>query len=114
MKENYYPPFVRDPLECDEDLPGEPSDHKIVIILPKTDSNSRMLPPRKLIKSLPITQSGMNALDRFLTTHKWHEVLSTDDKDVKAHSFHDTIISKYEELFPEKNLLFLALWISHG
>ena len=66
MKENYYPPFVRDPLECDEDLPGEPSDHKIVIILMKTDSNSRMLPPRKLIKSLPITQSGMNALVRFV------------------------------------------------
>ena len=55
MKENYYPPFVRDPLKCDEDLPGEPSDHKIVIFLPKTVSNSQMLQSRKSIKSRPIT-----------------------------------------------------------
>ena len=38
MKENYFPPFVRESLECDEDLPGEPIDHNIVIFLPKTDS----------------------------------------------------------------------------
>ena len=49
MKENYYPPFVLDLLECD--LPGEPRDHKIVIFLPKTVSNSQMLLPRKSIKS---------------------------------------------------------------
>ena len=29
MKENYYPPFVRDPLECDEDLPGESFSRKL-------------------------------------------------------------------------------------
>ena len=73
MKENYYPPFVRDPIECD--LPGEPSDHKIVIFLPKTVSNSQMLPSRKSIKSRPITQLGINEFGRFLTAHNWYEIL---------------------------------------
>ena len=109
MKENYYPPFVRDPLECDEDLPGEPSDHKIVIFLPKTVSNSQILPPRKLIKSRPITQSGINEFGRFLTVHNWYEILSTDDIDEKTRNFHKTIRSKYEEFFPEKTIFVSAL-----
>ena len=101
MKENFYPPFVRDPLECDEDLPGEPSDHKIVIFLLKTVSNSQMIPPRKSIKSRRITQSGINEFGRFSTAHNWYEILSTDDIDEKTRNFHNTIRFKYEELFPE-------------
>ena len=34
MKELYYPPFVKPPLENDEDLQGQPRDHKVVILIP--------------------------------------------------------------------------------
>ena len=34
MKELYYPPFVKPPLENDDDLQGQPSDHKVVILIP--------------------------------------------------------------------------------
>ena len=63
-----------------------------------------MLPPRKSIKSLCITQLGINEFGRFLTTHNWYEILSTDDIDEKTLNFHNTIRSKYEEFFPEKSI----------
>ncbi len=63
-----------------------------------------MLPPRKSIKSRPITQLGINEFGRFLTAHNWYEILSTDDIDEKTRNFHNTIRSKYEEFFPEKSI----------
>ncbi len=30
--QEFYPPVIKEPLECDEDITGQPSDHKIVYL----------------------------------------------------------------------------------
>ena len=49
MKELYYPPFVKPPLENDDDLQGQPSEHKVVILIPNSLNINNNLPEKRRI-----------------------------------------------------------------
>ena len=103
IKDRYYPPFVKPPLDCDLDLPGQPSDHNIVFVIPtKQINNASILPPKKVVMFRPLPESGMLEFGRFITAHHWLEVIEKNDVNEKTEAFHRTIRSKFEEIFPEK------------
>ena len=104
MEPLYYPAFVKPPLECDDGLPGEASDHKIVVAIPKSLDVTHSLPVKRLIKYPPLPESGLQEFGRFITTHDWSEVLNVSDVNNKVEAFHNTIRTKYEEVFPEKSI----------
>lgn len=102
MKELYYPPFVKPPLENDDDLQGEPSDHNTVFLIPNSLNINSSLPEKKRICTRPLLQSGIQDFGRFITTHNWSEVLLEKDVNKKTVAFHKTIREQYENIFPEK------------
>ena len=104
MKELYYPPFVKPPLENDDDLQGQASDHKVVILIPNSLNINNNLPEKRRICTRPLPQSGMQEFGRFITAHNWSEVLLENDLNRKTITFHKTIREKYETIFPEKIL----------
>jgi len=109
MKEAFYPPFVRPPLECNDDDNGESSDHKIVLCAPRNININPNLPPPTFITYRPIPQSGIEIFGRFITTHHWEEVFNTNDINNKVQVFHSTIREKLDEIFPEKTIKVTAL-----
>ena len=104
MKPAYYPAFVKQPLECDDGSPGEPSDHKIVVAVPRYQDPMNILHEKKTIKFRPLPDSGIQTFGRFITMHDWSEVLNVADIDAKVDAFHKTIRDKYEEIFHEKTI----------
>ncbi len=99
--QEFYPPVIKEPLECDEDIPGQPSDHKIVLFMPNNSPINNILPPKKIIRIRRHPQSKLDEFGRFITAHNWSSLLETQNIDEKTKIFHETIRSKYEEIFPE-------------
>ena len=93
--QEFYPPVIKEPLECDEDIPGQPSDHKIVLFMPNNSPINNILPPKKIIRIRRHPQSKLDEFGRFITAHNWSSLLETQNIDEKTKIFHDTIRSKY-------------------
>ena len=82
-------------------------DNIVYIIPTKQINNASILPSKKAVMIRPLPESGMLEFGRFITAHQWLEVIEENDVNEKAEAFHMTIRSKFEEIFPEKFLLFL-------
>ena len=60
MKKLYYPTFVKPPLENDDDLQGQPSEHKVVILIPNSlNINLTTYPDKRRICTGPLPQPGI-------------------------------------------------------
>ena len=99
----YQAPECLAPLEVDEDKDGEDSDHNIVMMEPVMFGPNRK-PLKKTIVTRPLPESGIAHFSLFMKEHKWEEVILENDIDKKVENFHQTLRSKLDEIFPEKQI----------
>ena len=98
----YQEPVTKPPINPNLNSKGKPSDHLVVIMKPI--SSVLEIHPRSyhLVKSRPITQSGINAFGRWIVSHNWHELYRCENVHMKAELFQHTLLTKFHEFFPIK------------
>ena len=99
----YQPPECLPPLQVDEDKTGKDSDHNIAVLAPIMMSNNRKR-EKRLVKTRPLPDSGVNQFSLFITTHTWEEVIGEDNIDQKVINFHNTLTTKLDEFCPQKTM----------
>ena len=102
MATMFHPPTTLDPLKQDENTPGKPSDHGVIIVAPKSDVNFRLERHKRKVHVRPMPKSRVAAYMRDVGTHNWSEVFNCDDPHQKAEQFHNIIVHKMNNHIPEK------------
>lgn len=102
MAQYYQEPLCLEPLDHDSDKDGKPADHRIVVAKPINTLNNKNARITRKITTRPITHSGMKEMQNWIIQQTWDNVFQTEDTHNKAQIFQDTLITKYEEIFPEK------------
>jgi hypothetical protein len=105
----FHPPTTQDPLQQDENTTGKPSDHKIVIVAPKANAHYKQERHKKTIHIRQQPQSKVAAFMSELGAHSWPEVFSEEDPNIKALSYHNTIMSLRDKHFPVKSVKMSSL-----
>ena len=99
----YQPPECLPPLEVDDDKTGKNSDHNIAVLAPILVTNNRKV-EKRLVKTRPLPDEGVNLFSHFMSTHTWDEVLGEENIDQKVSNFHNTLTTKLEEFCPQKTI----------
>ena len=102
MSQYYQEPLCLEPLDHDPDKDGKPADHRIVVAKPINTLNNKNARITRKITTRPITHSGMKEMQNWIIQQTWENVFQTENTHSKAQIFQDTLITKYEEIFPEK------------
>ena len=104
MTRFYCDPVTKPPLSNDQDKTGKPSDHLVVLMLPKYTMLD--CPPRKyrIVKFRALPPSGIQAMGRWVQTQNWSEIFDCDNVNEKAQVLQDLLSEKLETYFPLKTL----------
>ena len=111
----FHPPTSHMPIEVDEDMDGENSDHNVVVLTPVNVPSDAPKRTKRIIRTRPLPESKIKEFHKFLTVHKWSEVLEFDDVDDKTVNFHKTLAFSMDFYFPEKRIQVSSLdkgWMS--
>ena len=106
LSQLYQEPFCLDPLDPDLDSNGKQSDHRIVLMKPINEINNQSARHTRVIKSRPITQSGIDKMRSWLMDENWKNVYEAETSHLKAENFQNTLMDKFYEFFPEKTIKF--------
>ena len=98
----YQEPVCLEPLDADVDKIGKKSDHRIVIVRPITTINNRCARQTRTVSVRPFPKSGLFKLKEWLIDMKWEEVYEAKSAHQKAQNFQQILVTKLEEIFPEK------------
>ena len=98
----YQEPLCLDPLEPDPEKNGKKSDHRIVLMKPINEINNQSARHTKVLKSRPITQSGIEKMRSWLIDETWENVYNGEDSHIKAESFQNMLMNMFFSCFPEK------------
>ena len=113
----YHEPTTLQPLENDEDEVGKPSDHNMLIIAPKVETQFKQDRKRRTIKTMPMPESSIKEFMKDISQHEWKEVYETEDANVKAANFHSTLRSNLQKHFKVKHAKMSKLdkvWFTPG
>ena len=105
----FHPPTTQDPLKQDENTTGKPSDHKMIIVAPKANAHYKQERYKKTIHIRQQPQSKVAAFMSELGAHSWPEVFAEEDPNIKASSYHNTIMSLRDKHFPVKSVKMSSL-----
>ena len=91
-------------LECDDDMPGRPSDHLPVLWEPLDVS----FPANKMrsVTVRPFPDSSVREFGRWVAGQDWSELYNKGTVDEKAEFFQEVLLSNFNLFFPEKNVKF--------
>ena len=98
----YQDPLCLDPLDADPDKNGVPSDHRIVITRPISTINNKPIRNIRKVKVRPIPQSGIILFREWLIDQSWEALYQAESAHTKAQIFQNMLVSKLDEIFPEK------------
>ena len=98
----YQEPMCLEPLDSDVDKNGKKSDHKIVIAKPINSVDNKCARQTRIVKVRPFPQSGILKFKNWLIDQTWQEVYSAQSTHEKAKNFQKMLLSKIDEIFPEK------------
>ena len=99
----YQKPMCLPPLDPDPETNGKPSDHRIVVVKPISVLNNECANSVRVIKSRPITESGMTMMRKWLEHYDWLDLYETKSAHDKASILQTLLLQKYKQFFPEKN-----------
>ena len=105
----FHPPTTLEPFKQDEDTSGKPSDHKVIIVAPKSNTVYNVERHKKLIHIRPQPKSKVAAFMREMGTNEWSEVFNSESPDEQAEQFHLKLTSIYEKHFPVKSVRMSSL-----
>ena len=111
----YHPPTSHPPLQVDENMTGEDSDHNIVLLTPVNIKVKVPKRSKKTVKSRPISESKIKEFHKFMTVHNWSEVIEAEEIDDKTSNFHKTLAFSLDLYFPEQEIKVSSLdkgWFS--
>ena len=86
------------------DSNGKQSDHRIVLMKPINEINNQSARHTRVIKSRPITQSGIDKMRSWLMDENWKNVYEAETSHLKAEHFQNTLMDKFNIFFPEKTI----------
>ena len=105
LHKSYKPPYTIPPLKNnDSNVVGKPSDHQIVIWEPLSSVNDIPQRKYKTISFRPMPESSMAEFGRWLSKESWMEIYKSDDINFKTEYFQQTLLPKYEEIFPLRTM----------
>ena len=116
LSQFYQEPLCLEPLEPDHERGGKKSDHKIVLMKPINEINNQSARITKVLKSRPITQSGINQMRSWLIDQTWDDIYKAEDSHIKAEIFQNMLMHKFLVCFPEKTRKINsddAPWMTH-
>ena len=87
----FHPPSSLPPLTVDRDKKGKDSDHNIVILAPKSNSDYSIKQTQKVIKFRPLTAYLIPNFVRTVAQHDWIEVYNANSITEKVEAFHNTL-----------------------
>ena len=99
----YQQPLCLEPLDADPDKNGVKSDHRIVISKPISVINNKCSRLTRTIKVRPFSQSGILKMKDWFIDQTWEEIYSAESAHDKAQLFQTLLLSKMNEIFPDKN-----------
>ena len=99
-----YPPTAHPPIQVDDGKKGKDGDHKTLILAPKASKEFVIRRQTRKIKTRPMPESKIEAFCSELTRHKWVEIESSDDVNIKTNLFHEYLRQLYEKHFPAKTV----------
>ena len=102
----YQLPKVVPELQADSDKVGSPSDHKMVVLLPLTDTDNCIQREKKKVTYRPFTDKGFAKMEEELKSLDWTFVETLDHVNDQLLTFHQKVLSSYEESFVEKTRTF--------
>ena len=105
----FHPPTTLKPIEQDENTPGKPSDHNLVVAAPRSDITFSKERQKRKIEIRPRPESKLAEYMRDMGTHTWPEVAHCDDPHEKTANFHKTLIDKLNNHFEVKIVKMSAL-----
>ena len=104
MATMFHPPTTLEPVKQDDNFKGNPSDHNVIVVAPKTNISFKLERHKKKIHKRPLPKSKVADLMRDLGTHDWSKVTNTADPHVKAYQFHSSLITTLNKHFKEKTV----------
>ena len=86
----FHPPTSLPPLQVDRDKKGKDSDHNIVILAPKSNSEYCVEQKKREIKFRPLPSNKIPFFVKTVANHTWQEVYEVHDINEKVNVFHQT------------------------
>ena len=99
----YQKPVCQQPLDADSDKIGKRSDHRIVIAEPINEAEQKCSRLTRVVKFRPITAAGIEKMKVWFLSKDWNDIYTTVSAHDKARIFQNTLLSVYNECFPEKS-----------
>ena len=93
----YESPTTLAPLENDDDEPGVPSDHLIVVMNPLTNTSLSEAKRYRIINYRPFPESGIKEMGLWLQEQKWNDIYSIKDPNDKAVKFEQLLYEKIDQ-----------------
>ena len=100
----FHPPTTLSPLQFDPDKGGSDSDHNIVLMAPRTNTQYQVDRVRKTRTIRPTPQSKIEHFGKEITCHTWDEITQTECVDDKVFLFHNYLLALLNKHFPEKQV----------
>ena len=85
------------------------SDHQSIILAPKASAQFVVKREKRKIKTRPMPQSQIDQFCAEFTCHRWEEVLSSEDVNVKTELYHKYQRDMLDKYFPEKTVTISSL-----
>ena len=98
----YKSPIIASPIDPDNPLKAEPSDHSVPVCYPHLSRHDRPLRNRKIIKFRPLPESNIIQFGQWIVNESWSGIDKSQSTSQQAHSLEHTLKSKVESIFPLK------------
>jgi hypothetical protein len=111
----YHPPTTLAPLQVDPYKIGADGDHNIILMAPLINDQFKIQRIKKSVTIRPVPESKILTFGAEIVEHKWDDVLSESDVNVKVEKFHTYLRNLLDKHFPEKEIKISSLdkkWMS--
>ena len=78
------------------------SDHRIVIARAINTVNNKCVRETRTVRVRPFPESGMVKMKKWMIDEQWEQVYQAESAHKKAEIFHQMLIKKLDDIFPEK------------
>ena len=98
----YHPPTTLPPLDNDENVPGKPADHSIVVMKPLSNEFPSDQKRYKVITYRPYPDSASRQMGQWIQTQSWQDIYGPKCPNIKAQKFEEMLMDRVNFYFPEK------------
>ena len=100
----YKSPIIAPPIQPDDPLRAQPSDHSVPVCVPHTD---RYKPPERsyrIIRYRPLPESGLRRFGEWIVGESWDSVSGDISATEQAQQFENLVLSNLNKFCPEKEI----------